>query len=162
MGISVETTNKLNDCLNFIVDSGGQYLDGTTDVTRTFFYGDIPTDEQIEMYTRVLMGQIDLAKSSVPIKIKEKFLDILARQYLFQKHLNYRHGTGHGIGAYLKVHEGPTYVGSADRTYPGELRPNIFFSDEPGYYKEGEYGIRLENILRTVLANSSVETYGRL
>merc|ERR1739846_22607 len=112
-----------------MIDSGGQYLDGTTDVTRTFFYGDIPTDEQIEMYTRVLMGQIDLAKSSVPIKIKEKFLDILARQYLFQKHLNYRHGTGHGIGAYLKVHEGPTYISSSNQvTYPGKLQPNIFFS----------------------------------
>ena len=145
----------------FAVDSGGQYLDGTTDVTRTFFYGDSPTDEQIEMYTRVLMGAIDLAKVVLPINTQERFLDILTRQYIFQKELNYRHGTGHGIGAYLKVHEGPTYVGFSNRKYPGKLKPNIFFSDEPGYYKEGEFGIRLETILRTIPANNSDESYGR-
>ena len=143
------------------VDSGGQYLDGTTDVTRTFHYGDEATDEQIEMYTRVLMGHIDVAKTRIPVNTQERFLDILARQYIFQKNLNYRHGTGHGIGAYLKVHEGPTYISSSNQvTYPGKLQPNIFFSDEPGYYKEGEYGIRLENILRTVAVNSSDDHFG--
>ena len=114
------------------------------------------------MYTRVLMGQIDLANIILPTNTKEKYLDVLARQYIFQRNLNYRHGTGHGIGAYLKVHEGPTYISSAERKYPGTLRPNIFFSDEPGYYKEGEYGIRLENILRTIEANNSDLTYGIL
>ena len=133
------------------VDSGGQYLEGTTDVTRTFHYGDVATNEQIEMYTRVLMGHIDVAKITIPINTQERFLDILARQYIFQKKLNYRHGTGHGIGAYLKVHEGPTYKSSSNRvTYPGKLQTNIFFSDEPGYYKEGEYGLRLETILKVV------------
>ena len=151
-------------CIYFIfkVDSGGQYLDGTTDVTRTFHYGDQVTVEQIEMYTRVLMGHIDVAKTIIPINTQERFLDILARQYIFQKNLNYRHGTGHGIGAYLKVHEGPTYISSSNQvTYPGKLQPNIFFSDEPGYYKEGEYGIRLENILRTVAVNSSDDQFGK-
>ena len=107
------------------------------------------------------MGHIDLAKTTVPKNTQERFLDVLARQYIFQKALNYRHGTGHGIGAYLKVHEGPTYISSSNaQEYPGKLQPNIFFSDEPGYYKEGEYGIRLENILRTASANNSDQSYG--
>ena len=112
------------------------------------------------MYTRVLMGAIDLAKVVLPINTQERFIDILTRQYIFEKDLNYKHGTGHGIGAYLKVHEGPTYVGFSTRKYPGKLKPNMFFSDEPGYYKEGEFGIRLETILRVVPTDNADETYG--
>ena len=82
----------------------------------------------------------------------------------FRKGLDYRHGTGHGIGSYLKVHEGPTYLGMRDRDYPSKLKPNMFFSDEPGYYKSGEFGIRLESILRVVPMEKSNENnaYGKI
>ena len=98
------TTNGL-----FLVDSGGQYLDGTTDVTRTFHYGK-PTDHQIEMYTRVLMGAIDLASVIIPKNTQDGAIDLATRQHLFDKGLNFRHGTGHGIGAYGFIHESPVQV----------------------------------------------------
>ena len=108
------------------------------------------------------MGSIDLASSTLPAGTQEKFIDILARRYIFDKGLNFKHGTGHGIGSYLKVHEGPTYLGMHDREYKSVLRPNMFFSDEPGYYKTGEFGLRLESILRVVEKepNESDNNYG--
>ncbi len=115
------------------MDSGGQYLDGTTDVTRTFYYGSSPDPEIVRMYTLVLMGAIDLARSVVPANTEAGFVDLMTRNGLFQRGLDYRHGTGHGIGAYLKVHEGPILV----RMSPGggKMQKNMFFSDEPGFYK---------------------------
>ena len=102
------------------------------------------------------MGAIDLASAAMPLNTQEKFLDVLARRHIFEKGMNYKHGTGHGIGSYLKVHEGPTYLGMSDtRKYPSKLKPNMFFSDEPGYYKTGEFGIRLETILQVVKLNNS-------
>ena len=114
-------------------------------------------------YTRVLMGAIDLASAVVPANTQEKFMDVLARRHIFEKRMNYKHGTGHGIGSYLKVHEGPTYVGMSDsREYSSKLKPNMFFSDEPGYYKTGEFGIRLESILQVIgtSANHVDNNYG--
>ncbi|XP_047476476.1 xaa-Pro aminopeptidase 1-like [Penaeus chinensis] len=123
----------------FLLDSGGQYKDGTTDVTRTMHYGQ-PTDAQIEEYTRVLAGHVDLASVVFPEGTTDTRLDVLARRHLYEIGLDYRHGTGHGIGMFLGVHESlsPAY------------EPGYFDSNEPGFYKDDAYGIRLENIMLTV------------
>jgi len=137
----------------YLLDSGGQYRDGTTDVTRTFHFG-VPTDYEREMYTRVLMGAIDLAMTVIPEGTKDTRIDINARGPLFAVGKNYRHGTGHGIGAFLNIHESPTQL----RYYQDEeheLQEGNFFSDEPGYYEEGAFGIRLETIVRMVKANKT-------
>nr|XP_027220266.1 xaa-Pro aminopeptidase 1-like [Penaeus vannamei] len=136
----------------FLLDSGGQYKDGTTDVTRTMHYGE-PTEEQIEAYTRVLAGHVDLASVVFPEGTADTRLDVLARRHLYEVGLDYRHGTGHGIGMFLGVHESPTQI----RIYGTESHPfypGYFFSDEPGFYKDNEYGIRLENIVVAVRKNT--------
>ncbi|KAG0728099.1 Xaa-Pro aminopeptidase 1 [Chionoecetes opilio] len=132
----------------YLVDSGGQYKDGTTDVTRTLHYG-TPTPLQVEAYTRVLMGAVDLATLVFPEGTGDTDVDILARRPLYEVGLDYRHGTGHGIGHFLSIHEAPTQV----RIYSDEeheLELGQFFSDEPGYYHDNEWGIRLETILTVV------------
>jgi len=136
----------------YLVDSGGQYLDGTTDITRTVCFGNA-TEFQRECYTRVLKGQIQLVNSIFPNKLVGNYLDSFARKALWDVGLDYQHGTGHGIGSYLNVHEGPS--GITWRPMPDDpgLQINMFMSNEPGYYHEGEFGIRLENIIRVV--NSS-------
>ncbi|XP_029640756.1 xaa-Pro aminopeptidase 1 [Octopus sinensis] len=129
----------------YLLDSGGQYLDGTTDVTRTFHFGE-PTRYERECYTRVLMGAIDLAQQKFIAGTPGYALDALARRHLWNVGLQYMHGTGHGIGAYLSVHEGP----SAFSNPPYHLTPlmvGMFLSDEPGFYEAGAFGIRLETIL---------------
>jgi len=142
----------------YLVDSGGQYENGgTTDVTRTVHFGS-PGSEHIEMYTRVLMGAIDLARLSVPDGTLDIAVDVIARQHLFEKNLNYDHSTGHGIGSYLEVHEGPISIYFTEPS--GKFEKNFFFSDEPGYYKENEYGIRLETILRAVSKDDTKTTFG--
>lgn len=143
-----KTDAKIGTDSLFLLDSGGQYLDGTTDVTRTFSYGE-PTEFMKEAYTRVLAGAIDLARATFPDGTPETRLDILARWNLMRVGLNYNHGTGHGIGAYGLVHESPTQV----RIYKEEehpMRQGYFFSDEPGYYDAGNFGIRLETVLMAV------------
>ena len=146
-----------NDSL-YMVDSGGQYLEGTTDITRTFHYG-TPTDSMKERYTEVLMGSVALASVVVPDKTLDTSVDLATRQFLFKQGLNYRHGTGHGIGAYLEVHEGPTLINMRG-SLPSKFRPGFFFSDEPGYYQEGDWGLRLETILRVVPAELPSGDYG--
>ena len=141
-----------------MVDSGGQYLEGTTDITRTFHYG-TPTDEMKQRYTEVLMGSVALASVVVPDKTLDTSVDLATRQFLFKQGLNYRHGTGHGIGAYLEVHEGPTLINMRG-SLPGKFTPGIFFSDEPGYYQEGDWGLRLETILQVVPAELQPGDYG--
>ncbi|PZO90436.1 MAG: X-Pro aminopeptidase [Sphingomonas sanxanigenens] len=136
----------------FLVDSGGQYLDGTTDVTRTVIVG-APTAEMRDRFTRVLKGHIALAAATFPPGTTGGQLDILARQYLWAAGLDYAHGTGHGVGAYLSVHEGPQRI--AAPSYPGggpsePLRAGMLLSNEPGYYKAGDYGIRIENLVQVV------------
>ncbi|CAM6053450.1 unnamed protein product [Sphagnum tenellum] len=153
-----ETVAGVNDTAVYLVDSGGQYLDGTTDVTRTFHYGS-PDPEVVEMYTRVLMGAIDLARLVVPDNTMDRSVDLATRQHIFSKGLDYRwtrHWPRHR--AYLGVHEGPTRLAMSGT--PAGLRENMFFSDEPGYYKDGEYGIRLETILRVVKKDFADTNYG--
>ncbi|KAF0307274.1 Xaa-Pro aminopeptidase 1 [Amphibalanus amphitrite] len=145
----------------YLVDSGGQYRDGTTDVTRTVHFGQ-PTDHQKECFTRVLKGQIALATAVFPNKTRGTLLDPLARLALWQAGLDYPHGTGHGIGSFLNVHEGPQTIHSRPQpaSEPG-LEQGMFVSDEPGYYEDGQFGIRLENIIRVVPADTKHNFRGR-
>jgi len=140
-----------------LVDSGGQYLDGTTDITRTIAIGQ-PTAEQKRHFTLVLKGHIALASIRFPEGTTGTQLDILARQFLWQNHLNYGHGTGHGVGFFLNVHESPPNISpSANRITT--LKAGMIFSNEPGFYKTGEYGIRIENLLLCV-EDQSTEDFG--
>ena len=126
-----------------LVDSGGQYLDGTTDVTRTVAMGE-PTQEMAERFTLVLQGHLALASVRFPTGTTGSALDVLARGPLWARGLDYDHGTGHGVGVYLGVHEGPHRISKAPNNVA--LRPGMIVSNEPGFYKEGEYGIRIENL----------------
>jgi Xaa-Pro aminopeptidase len=126
-----------------LVDSGGQYLDGTTDITRTVAIGD-PSPEMCDRFTRVLKGHIALASIRFPAGTTGSALDVLARASLWMAGLDYDHGTGHGVGSYLGVHEGPQRIAKAPNTVA--LRPGMIVSNEPGYYKAGAYGIRIENL----------------
>ena len=149
---SEETNRLLEPGSLYLVDSGGQYQDGTTDVTRTVAIG-TPTAEMRDRYTRVLKGHIAVARAVFPKGTRGGQLDILARQYLWAAGLDYAHGTGHGVGAYLSVHEGPQRIATPGAFGAGgdePLQPGMILSDEPGYYKTGEYGIRIENLILTV------------
>ncbi|WP_375270582.1 aminopeptidase P family protein [Sphingomonas sp.] len=136
----------------YLIDSGGQYLDGTTDVTRVVPIG-TPSAEMRDRYTRVLKGHIALATATFPPGTSGQQLDALARLPLWTAGLDFAHGTGHGVGSFLAVHEGPARI--AKPSYPGggpqePLRAGMILSNEPGYYKAGEYGIRIENLLLVV------------
>jgi Xaa-Pro aminopeptidase len=128
----------------YLVDSGAQYLDGTTDVTRTVAIG-TPTAEMRDRFTRVLKGHIAIARCRFPKGTTGSQLDALARYALWQAGLDFDHGTGHGVGSYLSVHEGPQRISKLPNTQP--LLPGMIVSDEPGYYKTGAYGIRIENLV---------------
>jgi Xaa-Pro aminopeptidase len=130
-----------------LVDSGGQYLDGTTDITRTVPLG-MPTSRQKSDFTLVLKGTINLAMAKFPVGTKGYHLDILARKALWMNGLNYGHGTGHGVGFCLNVHEGPQNIGPGSGTGSQTvIEPGMLISDEPALYREGEYGIRIENLI---------------
>ena len=135
----------------YLIDSGGQYLDGTTDITRTIALGP-PTEEEKDRFTRVLQGLIGLSSTSFPKGTVGKQLDTIARLALWEKGLNFLHGTGHGIGHYLNVHEGPQAI-SYYRCVGVAFEPGMVQSIEPGYYKEGEYGMRVENVTLVVPNN---------
>ncbi|MDP2698611.1 aminopeptidase P family protein [Thalassospira sp.] len=139
-----ETNRKLQPGEIFLIDSGGQYLDGTTDITRTTIVG-TPSDEHRDRFTRVLKGHIALARAIFPVGTTGQQLDTIARAPLWAAGLDYDHGTGHGVGSYLGVHEGPARISKAANTIA--LKPGMILSNEPGYYKEGEYGIRIENLM---------------
>ncbi|MBW8734712.1 MAG: aminopeptidase P family protein, partial [Asticcacaulis sp.] len=126
-----------------LVDSGGQYVDGTTDVTRTMAIGQ-PTAEHRRMFTLVLKGHIALATIKFPAGTTGTHLDILARQFLWAEGFDYDHGTGHGVGVYLGVHEGPQRIAKALNRYA--LQTGMIVSNEPGFYKENDFGIRIENL----------------
>jgi Xaa-Pro aminopeptidase len=130
----------------FLIDSGGQYEDGTTDITRTVAIGE-PTDEMRERFTLVLKGHIALARAVFPEGVTGAQLDPFARQYLWAAGLDFDHGTGHGVGSYLSVHEGPARISKLGNT---PLKRGMILSNEPGYYKTGEYGIRIENLVLVV------------
>ena len=129
-----------------LVDSGAQYFDGTTDITRTLAVGPL-TDQMKKDYTMVLKGHINLATAIYPQGTRGSQLDILARKALWDEGLNYLHGTGHGIGHFLNVHEGPQNIRMNEN--PTTLQPGMVTSNEPGLYRAGQYGIRIENLIRT-------------
>ncbi|MCY4452895.1 MAG: aminopeptidase P family protein [Immundisolibacterales bacterium] len=132
----------------FLVDSGAHYLDGTTDITRTLLLGGRPTGPQRDCYTRVLKGHIAIATARFPAGTTGARLDTLARAALWQSGRDYAHGTGHGVGAYLNVHEGPQSISHRSTEVP--LEPGNVQSNEPGYYEPGEFGIRIENLVEVV------------
>jgi Xaa-Pro aminopeptidase len=125
-----------------LIDSGAQYEDGTTDVTRTIAIGE-PTDEMRDRFTRVLRGHIAIARAIFPDGTTGAQLDSFARQYLWQAGIDFEHGTGHGVGSYLSVHEGPARISKLGTT---PLKRGMILSNEPGYYKTDAYGIRIENL----------------
>ncbi|MDH3228539.1 MAG: M24 family metallopeptidase [Alphaproteobacteria bacterium] len=142
--VTPESDRTLGTGELYLVDSGAQYLDGTTDVTRTVAIG-APTAEMRDRFTRVLKGHIALATARFPEGTTGSQLDALARAALWQAGLDYDHGTGHGVGSYLGVHEGPQRISKIPNTVA--LKPGMIVSNEPGYYKTGEYGIRIENLV---------------
>jgi len=144
-GATEETDVTLRPEGILIVDSGGQYLDGTTDITRTVTLGE-PTAEQKDRFTRVLKGLIRITRTPFPEGTAGRQIDALARTTLWEAGLNFGHGVGHGIGAYLNVHEGPQAI-SYYRCTGVPLEPGMICSIEPGYYKTGEYGMRTENVV---------------
>ena len=131
----------------FLLDSGGQYRQGTTDITRTVTLGS-PSEDEIKDYTLVLKGHIALSRARFPRGTRGYQLDLLARQPLWDEGLNYGHGTGHGVGFVLNVHEGPQRISPHAIDEP--LMPGMVTSNEPGIYREGKYGIRIENLILTV------------
>ena len=147
------TDVPINNKELYLCDSGAQFLDGTTDVTRTLHFG-VPTDYERECFTRVFKGQCSIATANFPSMIKGNYLDTLARKYLWDVGLDYLHGTGHGVGSYLNVHEYPTMI--SWRPYPDDpgVQVGMFLSNEPGYYEDGKFGIRLENIETTIQAHT--------
>ncbi len=139
-----ETEKALEPGTLYLLDSGAQYLDGTTDITRTIAIG-TPSGEMRDRFTRVLKGHIALATARFPKGTTGAQLDPFARRALWEMGLDYDHGTGHGVGLYLSVHEGPQRISKAPNAQA--LLPGMIVSDEPGYYKTGAYGIRIENLV---------------
>lgn len=137
------TSRKIRNGELFLVDSGAQYDDGTTDVTRTMVFGG-PSAEQRARYTMVLKGLIAISLIRFPPGTRGMDIDVLARRAHWMAGMDFAHGTGHGVGSYLSVHEGPQRIA---RTGVQELKEGMILSNEPGYYKEGHYGIRLENLI---------------
>ena len=135
----------------YLCDSGAQYSDGTTDITRTTHLGE-PTDYHKDCFTRVMMGHIDLAMAVFPPGTKGTCLDCLARRPLWNVGLNYQHGTGHGVGSFLNVHEGPCRISAGNRMSKHEmgLKKGMILSNEPGYYESGKFGMRLESLVEVV------------
>lgn len=126
-----------------LVDSGGQYLDGTTDITRTVAVGDVP-DDQKASYTRVLQGMIAMSRLHWPKGLAGRDIDAVARYPLWLAGQDYNHGTGHGVGAFLSVHEGPARLARISEV---PLESGMILSNEPGYYREGQFGVRIENLI---------------
>lgn len=141
-----ESASSLEASGLLLLDSGGQYYEGTTDITRTVALGE-PTEEEVTDYTLVLKGHIALSMAKYPEGTNGAQLDILARNALWQRGLNYGHGTGHGVGFYLNVHEGPNNI--SPRSHKAVLKEGMITSNEPGLYREGKHGIRIENLVLT-------------
>lgn len=142
-----DTCAKISGNGVLLLDSGGQYLDGTTDITRTYWIGDEKAiDANLKRdYTLVLKGHIALAKARFPKGTRGNQLDVLAHQFMWAEGINYGHGTGHGVGHFMGCHEGPANIRTDNNTNP--IREGNVFSDEPGIYRAGEYGIRIENLV---------------
>ena len=140
--VTRKTNRRISPGDLLLIDSGAQYQDGTTDVTRTIAIGE-PTAEMRDRFTRVLRGHIAIARAVFPDGTTGAQLDTLARQFLWQAGIDFDHGTGHGVGSYLSVHEGPARISKLGTT---PLRRGMILSNEPGYYKTDAYGIRIENL----------------
>ena len=149
--VSDETNRVIEPNSVYLVDSGGQYADGTTDITRTVWIGPgEPSAEVKDRFTRVLKGHIAIDRAVFPKGTAGSQLDTLARQFLWAAGVDYAHGTGHGVGSFLSVHEGPQRIAKAAGGQAGtgqDLLPGMILSNEPGYYKTGAYGIRIENLV---------------
>jgi Xaa-Pro aminopeptidase len=146
--VTEESNRPVNRGELLLIDSGGQYLDGTTDITRTVTVGQPPADA-VDCYTRVLQGMIAISRARIPKGVAGQHLDALARFPLWTAGLDYDHGTGHGVGVYLSVHEGPQRI---SRISDVPLEPGMILSNEPGYYREGAFGIRIENLIVVIPA----------
>jgi Xaa-Pro aminopeptidase len=150
--VHYRVTNKTNRLIApdgiFLIDSGAQYEDGTTDITRTLAVGP-PSEEMRDRFTRVLKGHIAIARAVFPDGTSGAQLDSFARAHLWAAGLDFDHGTGHGVGSYLSVHEGPARISKLGTT---AIKPGMILSNEPGYYKTGAYGIRIENLVLTIEA----------
>jgi Xaa-Pro aminopeptidase len=149
----LETCAELGKDNLYLCDSGGQYKDGTTDVTRTLHFGN-PTEYQKKCFTRVLKGVIALDTVVFPKGTTGNMLDPIARIPLWEAGLDYRHGTGHGVGSFLNVHEGPQNISFRDSAYKQPMELGMTITDEPGYYEDGSFGIRIENVLVTKLVKT--------
>lgn len=145
--VTEDSNRRLRPGDLMVLDSGGQYLDGTTDVTRTLLVGEASAEAR-DRYTRVLQGHIALATTRFPRGTSGSQLDAIARRPLWQAGLDYDHGTGHGVGSFLSVHEGPQRISKMPNRVA--LLPGMILSNEPGYYKEGAFGIRIENLVLVV------------
>ncbi|CAF1305664.1 unnamed protein product [Rotaria sordida] len=143
---NAETAAQITRDEVYLLDAGAQYLDGTTDVTRTHTFG-TPTTEEKKAYTLVLQGSIDLADAVFPVGTYGRQLDILARQSLYKNFMDYAHSTGHGIGHFLSIHEGPSFIGMGYSSLDIPLTDGMVFSDEPGFYLPNSFGIRLETAI---------------
>ncbi|EPS39037.1 hypothetical protein H072_7191 [Dactylellina haptotyla CBS 200.50] len=148
------TAAKIDPNAIYLCDSGAQFYDGTTDTTRTLHFG-TPTDMEKKAYTLVLKGMIALARTTFPKGISGYQLDPIARQFLWAEGLDYRHGTGHGVGSFLNVHEGPQGIGTRIQLSEVALELGNVLSNEPGYYEDGKFGIRIENIILVVPAKTT-------
>ena len=151
-----ESDVPVTDQEMFLTDSGGNYLTGTTDITRTLHLG-APSAQEIQDYTLVLKGHISVATAVFPQGTKGFQIDTLARQFLWKQGMNFGHGTGHGVGFFLSVHEGPARI--SPHPVDVKLNPGMLLTNEPGVYREGEYGIRLENMI--LVQNSHETGFGR-
>ncbi|WCR58846.1 MAG: Xaa-Pro dipeptidase [Wolbachia endosymbiont of Ctenocephalides felis wCfeF] len=160
--IHYRASSKTNKAIQkdglYLIDSGGQYLDGTTDVTRTVAIGN-PTNEQIAHYTIVLKAHIAVANAVFPLGTTGGELDILARIHLWKFGIDYMHGTGHGVGSYLSVHEGPQAISKGNKV---KLVPGMILSNEPGYYIPGKYGIRIENLMYVEMQENGFLSFKQL
>ena len=143
----------------YLVDSGGQYLDGTTDITRTIAIGN-PGDDARKAFTLVMKGHIALGRAKFPKGTSGMQLDPLARQFLWEHGMDYDHGTGHGVGHFLNVHEGPQGIGKQGSPIPLEV--GMVLSNEPGYYEANKFGFRCENLVlvKSVDSTGNLETLG--
>nr|WP_277882944.1 aminopeptidase P family protein [Paracoccus salsus] len=148
--VTESTNRRLARGEMMLIDSGGQYPDGTTDITRTLSLGPPPQDA-VAPYTAVLRGMIAISRARFPHGVSGAHLDALARQFLWQQGLDYDHGTGHGVGAALCVHEGPVRISRASDL---PLETGMILSNEPGYYREGAFGIRIENLVAVIEADA--------
>lgn len=143
-----------------MLDTGAQFRDGTTDITRTIHLG-TPTAHERECFTRVMKGHISLAMSNFPRLTKGQFLDSFARRALWEVGLDYNHGTGHGVGMYLNVHEGPMGIAQRMNMDDPGLSENMVLSNEPGYYEPGKFGIRIESLVVTKKVDLKVSLVGK-